>query len=113
MLSVYQVTREAHDRALRGEGPTLIDAQVSRLTPHSSDDDERRYRSQDEIAAARRNDPLVRARTYLQSVGLLDEDWEIDLANRVRAAIQEALDCALSAPPPDPASATRHVFKES
>lgn len=42
-LEVYRVVKEARERALRGEGPTLIEAVVNRLVPHSSDDDDRTY----------------------------------------------------------------------
>src|SRR5213078_3657625 len=82
LLAVYAAAAEARERALRGEGPTLIDAHVSRLTPHSSDDDDRRYRDPAELAHARDNDPLLRTRTYLRQVGLLDEAAEIALAER-------------------------------
>jgi 2-oxoisovalerate dehydrogenase E1 component alpha subunit len=112
LLAVYRAASEAVERALCGGGPTLIDAHVARLTPHSSDDDERRYRDPDDLAQARRNDPLVQTREYLGGVGLLDEERELALANRVRAAVEDALEHAIAAPPPDPATATRHVFKE-
>ena len=112
LLAVYHATSEARERALAGQGPTLIDAHVSRLTPHSSDDDDKRYRDPDELARSRQNDPLVRARDYLCSAGLLDEACEQALAARVRAAVDEALEFALAAPLPDPSEATRRVLKE-
>ncbi|PMU47525.1 2-oxoisovalerate dehydrogenase, partial [Pseudomonas sp. GP01-A3] len=51
-LEVYRVTKEAADRARRGEGPTLIEAVSYRLTAHSSDDDDRIYRSREEVEEA-------------------------------------------------------------
>ena len=49
-LEVYKVVKEAADRGRRGEGPTLIETISYRLTPHSSDDDDRAYRDPDEVA---------------------------------------------------------------
>lgn len=112
LLAVYEATRAARERALRGLGPTLIDAQVPRLTAHSSDDDDSRYRSPEEREAARQRDPLPRACDYLRAWGLLDEARERELRARVQAQVEEALQAALAAPEPDPAEATRHVFKE-
>ena len=40
-LEVYKAVKEAAERARRGEGPTLIEAVSYRLTPHSTDDDDR------------------------------------------------------------------------
>src|ERR671914_3152143 len=49
VLAVYEVAREAFHRARAGEGPTLIEAKTYRMTAHSSDDDDRRYREREEI----------------------------------------------------------------
>src|SRR5215216_6920990 len=49
VFAVYEAAKEAVDRARRGEGPTLIEARTYRLTAHSSDDDDRRYREREEI----------------------------------------------------------------
>jgi 2-oxoisovalerate dehydrogenase E1 component alpha subunit len=112
LLAVYTATTEAVERALRGQGPTLIDAHVARLTPHSSDDDHSRYRSPDELAQLRQRDPLVRAQRLLREAGKLDEHSEQQMLERVRAQVEDALQFALAAPEPDPATATTHVFKE-
>src|SRR3990170_905145 len=58
-LGCYAAAREAHARARRGEGPTLIEANVVRLTSHSSDDDQRRYRDPAEVEALKERDPLA------------------------------------------------------
>ena len=58
-LAVYQVVKEAADRGRRGDGPTLIEALVHRMTPHSSDDDHRAYRTDEEISVAKAEDPLL------------------------------------------------------
>ena len=112
VLAVYRATREAADRARRGEGPTLIEARVYRLSPHSSDDDDRRYRAPAEVAEARKAEPLVRFRRYLEEEGLLDEQRERDLQQAVVAEVEAALAEAEQAPAPRPEDALRHVFAE-
>jgi len=49
IVAVYEATSEASDRARDGQGPTLIEAMVERYLPHTSDDDDRRYRTVEEI----------------------------------------------------------------
>src|SRR5687768_4606951 len=63
--AVYDTTSEAVARARRGEGPTLIEAQVVRLVAHSNADDQSAYRTEDELVAARGRDPLPLARSRL------------------------------------------------
>ena len=58
VLACYAAAREAVALARAGEGPTLIEAKVTRLTAHSSDDQQTKYRSAEELAAERGRDPL-------------------------------------------------------
>src|SRR5207245_10960429 len=66
VLECFRVTREAYDRAKRGEGPTLIEFAVPRLGSHSSDDQQERYRSREELEQVRKRDPLLTFRAYLE-----------------------------------------------
>src|SRR5205814_2939091 len=59
-LAVYRATREARERALRGEGPTLIEAVTFRIAGHSSSDDPRRYRPDAWVEECTKQDPLAR-----------------------------------------------------
>ncbi|MFL1673135.1 thiamine pyrophosphate-dependent dehydrogenase E1 component subunit alpha [Paenibacillus dendritiformis] len=111
-LEVYKVTKEAADRARRGEGPTLIEAVVYRLVPHSSDDDDRTYRSREEVEEARKKDPLVTFSTYLKDVGLLDEPAEKEIHDRMLMEVDEATDYAENAPDSAPEDALKHVYAE-
>jgi len=110
VLECYRVAKEAYDRAKRGEGPTLIEYRVERLGSHSSDDQQERYRPKEEIEAARRRDPLVTFRAYLESVGLMDEPRGQALTARIKREIDEATDSADAEPLPDPSTAERHVY---
>ena len=94
ILAVYHTTREAVDKARKGGGPTLIEAVTYRLGPHSSSDDPRRYRTDEELAEWKRRDPLVRFRKYLEKKRIWSETEEKqaqDDANReIDQAIQHA-----------------------
>jgi 2-oxoisovalerate dehydrogenase E1 component alpha subunit len=113
VLACYAAGREAIDRARRGDGPTLIEAKVTRLTGHSSDDQQTRYRSAEELAEALRRDPLVRFREQLREAGVLDGAREDALNAEVRAIVDDATDWAEAQPDPDPATATRHVYADA
>ncbi len=112
VLAVYEVAREAFERARRGEGPTLIEARTYRMTAHSSDDDDRRYREREEIEEWRLKDPIVRFERYLMENNLLDEERKEALEAEIRAEVAEASDYAESAPYADPEEALEGVYAE-
>jgi len=89
-LEVYKVISEAVERARKGAGPSLIEARTYRVTPHSSDDDDRSYRPRAEVDAYRKNDPLDIARKDLLNSGLLNDDIVAQLEARVQNMIVEA-----------------------
>ncbi|MBI3979906.1 MAG: thiamine pyrophosphate-dependent dehydrogenase E1 component subunit alpha [Chloroflexi bacterium] len=111
-IAVHAVTRDAVERARRGDGPTLIEAKCVRLTGHSSDDDERRYRSPEEIESARRRDPVPRFRRLLLEHGVLDEASEREIQERVALAVDDATEFAEGSPMPLPETAALHVYHE-
>ncbi|MGE5704990.1 MAG: thiamine pyrophosphate-dependent dehydrogenase E1 component subunit alpha, partial [Clostridia bacterium] len=111
-IETYKAMKEAVARARAGEGPTLIEAITYRLVPHSSDDDDRVYRTRDEVEEAKQNDPLVRFAAYLREVGLWDEEKQQALAERVQKEVDEATEYAENAPYPAPESAMRYVYEE-
>ncbi len=110
VLECYRAGREAIERARAGEGPTLIEAKVSRLTAHSSDDQHTKYRTAEEIEAERARDPLPRFRDQLRDAGLLDEAAEERIVAESRKVVEDATDWAEAQPDPDPATAQRHVY---
>src|SRR4029078_11186923 len=90
VLGCYRAAKEAVDRARRGEGPTLIEAKVIRLTAHSSDDQQTKYRSAEELADLQAQDPLPRFRAELKDAGVLSDELEAKIAAHVQAAIHRA-----------------------
>ena len=110
VLACYAVAREAVDRARAGEGPTLIEAKVTRLTAHSSDDQQTKYRSEEELAAERARDPLPLFRAQLRDAGVLTDEVEDRVRADITAAVDDATTYAEAQPDPDPATATANVY---
>jgi 2-oxoisovalerate dehydrogenase E1 component alpha subunit len=112
VLACYAASRAAVARARAGEGPTLIEAKVMRLTAHSSDDQQTKYRSEDELAAEKALDPLPLFRAQLADAGILTPEVEARIAAEVTAAVDDATDYSESQPDPDPSTAMKWVFAE-
>ncbi len=112
VLAVYSAAKEAVERARNGDGPTFIEAKTYRLVPHTSDDDDRRYRSREEVEEWEKKGPLVRFRAWLEENGVASKSEIDEIETKAMAEIDAATEYAEAAPTPDPASAMRHVFVE-
>lgn len=93
-LQVFAAVKQARDRAMNEEGPTLIEAVTDRLTPHSSDDNDKVYRKKEELEMAQENDCIAVFRTYLQDLGILTEEIEQSMKNDITNEINDATDYA-------------------
>ncbi|MDT8898645.1 thiamine pyrophosphate-dependent dehydrogenase E1 component subunit alpha [Thermanaerothrix sp. 4228-RoL] len=109
-LAVYDAVARAVEKARRGEGPTLIEARMYRLTPHSSDDDDRSYRSREEVEAHKRRDPLLRMRQHLEAQGWLSAERLQAMEAEIKALVDTAVNEATQAPYPAPEEAAGPVF---
>ena len=112
VLACYAAARDAVERARSGGGPTLIEAKVTRLTAHSSDDQQTKYRSAEELETERGHDALPRFREQLREAGILTEAIEADLTAELKAIVEDATDFAEAEADPDPATALRYVYAE-
>jgi 2-oxoisovalerate dehydrogenase E1 component alpha subunit len=112
VLACYRASKEAVDRARLGDGPTLIEAKVIRLTGHSSDDQQTKYRPEQELAELRGHDALPRFRDELHDAGVLTDEIEARIASEIKADVEAATDYAEAQPDPDPSTAMRWVFAE-
>jgi 2-oxoisovalerate dehydrogenase E1 component alpha subunit len=112
VLACYRVAREAIDRARAGEGGTLIEAKVSRLTAHSSDDQQTKYRTAEELEAQKALDPLPRFRSQLHDAGVVGDEGLEAITSEIAAIVDEATTYAEGEPDPDPATATWWVYHE-
>ena len=100
-LAVYKVSKDAADRARRGDGPTLIEAKTYRYYAHTSDDDDTLYRTREEVEQWRRRDPVAQLRVYLIEQRLLSEADDERLETEIAAIVKNAVDAADAAPDPD------------
>jgi 2-oxoisovalerate dehydrogenase E1 component alpha subunit len=112
VFAVYAAMQRAVERARRGEGPTLLEARTYRLVPHTSDDDDRVYRSREEVAHWQARDPLDGFRRALLDAGIVDEGLVAETSRRVAREVDEATDFALAAPYAGPETVLRHVYAE-
>ena len=101
----YEATRQAIAHA-RGQGPVLLEMKLERLMPHTTDDDDRRYRPGDEVDEARKRDPVTTMSRDLVEQGILTQAQVDDIQEQARMAVDEATDAADAASPPD--SSTLH-----
>ena len=111
-LACYEAMRTAVDRARKGQGPTLIECKTYRYHPHTSDDDDRTYRTREEVEEAKTKDPLLVFGRYLMEQGLIDEDGIESLRAELKEEVDRAVDEAWNAPDADPETALGHVFAE-
>ncbi len=93
VLAVYVAVQEAVDRARAGKGPTLIEAVTYRLAMHTTADDPKKYRSDEEVKKWEKRDPVPRFEKYLRDKGVLDDktvaELEEDIAERIRKGVAE------------------------
>ncbi len=113
LLAVYDVMAEAVRRAYSGEGPTLIEAKTYRPVPHSSDDDDRSYRTREEVEAWKKKDPILRYRDYLMAEGILTQSVLDEYEIRARREVDEAQARADAAPYPAGEDALGSVYAEA
>jgi 2-oxoisovalerate dehydrogenase E1 component alpha subunit len=103
VLAVHAVMQHLVDRARSGGGPALLEALTYRYGPHSSADDDRLYRKEEEVKAWReQRDPIRRMRRFLEERGLWSEDREGALLAHVKAEVDAGAERAEATPDPPP-----------
>jgi len=111
-LTVLQTTRWVIEECRRGLGPKLIEAKTYRYAPHTSSDDDRRYRTRAELEEWTRKDPIDRLRNRLLADGVLTPDADGAIRAAAQREIDEAVEAAERAPDPPDDDAFRYVFAE-
>lgn len=111
-LEVYRVVKEARERAIAGEGPTLVEIMSYRVTGHSTTDNDLEYRTKEEVEPYKQNDPILTYRRYLEEAGLWSEDQEAKLQADIRAILDEATQYAERAPFQTPEQSMLHVYAD-
>jgi 2-oxoisovalerate dehydrogenase E1 component alpha subunit len=112
LLAVYPAARAAVERARSGEGPSLIEARAYRYMPNTSNDDDTRYRSREEVEAWRKRDPIARLRAHLLASGALEPVAATTLETEVAEVVAEAALWAESQPDAPPEDALLHTWAD-
>src|SRR5438132_13365676 len=109
-VTAYHVAQQAVARARAGDGPTLIECLVDRLGAHSSEDDQRRYRTQEEIEQLAQNDCLEQFRRRLLEEGILKENDVSEMEDAVKEQVNRETRQALEARDAEPGNALTNVY---
>src|SRR5438094_868608 len=109
-VTCYVVSKEAVARARAGEGPTLIECLVDRLGAHSSEDDQRRYRTQEEIELLAENDCLERFKKRLLEEGVMTAKQVAEYEEAVKEEVTKATKDGMDSADPAPEDALKNVY---
>ena len=99
-IACYAATRDALQRARSGGGPTLIEAKCYRFLAHSTDDDDTAYRTREEVAERRKDDPVPGFERFLVNAGVMNPAQADEMRASVLAEINDATDRAEKMPYP-------------
>jgi 2-oxoisovalerate dehydrogenase E1 component alpha subunit len=112
LLAVYNAARTAVQRARSSDGPSLIEARAYRFMPNTSNDDDTRYRSRDEVDEWRKRDPIARLREHLVSADAIAGSRLEALEQEVAEEVAEAATWAEAQPDAEPEAALLHTWAE-
>jgi 2-oxoisovalerate dehydrogenase E1 component alpha subunit len=110
LFAVYAATKDAVDKARQGGGPTLLECVTYRLGAHSTSDDWKKYRSNEEVEDWKKKDPLIRLRLYLENRSAWSESEEAKLRKQLESTINEGISRAEKIPPPAVQTMFEDVF---
>jgi 2-oxoisovalerate dehydrogenase E1 component alpha subunit len=100
-LATYKVMKEAVERARAGGGATLLEAKTYRPVPHSSDDDDRSYRTREEVEEWKKKDPILCGKALLMEAGIFTDKLSQEYDERVAAEVDDATQFAEEQPYPE------------
>ncbi|MHC4550028.1 MAG: thiamine pyrophosphate-dependent dehydrogenase E1 component subunit alpha [Planctomycetota bacterium] len=109
VLAVYEVTKEAVDRARAGEGPTLIEADTMRMRGHAIHDDAK-YVPDEMFEAWEKRDPIRSFAERLGKADLLDDELDGEIRAQVKTELEAETEDAMAQPLPDPAHELEGVY---
>lgn len=109
VFAVYKVTREAIDKARRGEGPTMIECLTYRMGDHTTADDASRYRPEEEVERWKKRDPVLRLRLFMEKRGLWTEEYQKEVEDRAKDMVDEAVRKEEALEPPSPEDMFRYT----
>ena len=112
VIAVYEATKEAIERARRGEGPSIVECKTFRWHGHFEGEEALgwAYRSQEEIEEWKKKDPIPRFENELKSRNILDDQKIKSTWDEIRNEIEEAVKFAKESPLPEPEDAIKNIY---
>lgn len=110
VIAVRARTEDAIAAARAGNGPTLIEALTYRLGDHTTADDARRYRSDEEVKAHWQQEPIGRLKKYLVSQGVWTKEDEESLVGDCQREVEAAAERYLAQKPLAPTAMFDHLY---
>lgn len=111
-VKVAEVAHEAIERARRGDGPTFIEAKTYRFRGHSMSDAEA-YRTKDEVAEAKNDDPILLVKNRILENNWATENELEEIENKVKIFIDECENFAETSPFPDTEVMYKYVYSQT
>jgi pyruvate dehydrogenase E1 component alpha subunit len=111
IIAMAEATHQAIEKARQGQGATLIEALSYRLGDHTTADDARRYRSNEEVEQAWQKEPLKRFRHYLYQQNLWDDTKEQALLKECEQQVEQAVTTYQHYTPQPPEAMFDHLYE--
>ena len=111
-LAMFAATQEAIQRAKLHQGPTLIEAFTYRICDHTSADDAKRYRSEEELESWKKKDPLTRLKIYLEKEGIWTEKDQEQTEKENEETIAKAIEEADALPAVTPEDMFQYMYED-
>ena len=112
-VAVYEAVRDAREYATSGAGAIIVEAMCYRFLSHTTDDDERTYRTREEVAEQRVNDPVPRFEKRLIDEGVLTAEQIETMRKETAARVNATTDAIEQEPAPDPKTLYTEVYAGS
>ncbi len=112
-VAVYESVKRARERVIAGKGPIIVEAMCYRFLSHTTDDDERTYRTREEVAEQRVNDPVPRFEKRLIDEGVLTAEHIETMRKETAARVNATTDAIEQEPSPNPATLYDAVYAGS
>ncbi|GAC1544839.1 MAG: 3-methyl-2-oxobutanoate dehydrogenase subunit alpha [Candidatus Velthaea sp.] len=100
-IAVYRTVKDAREYVLGGAGPVLVEAKCYRFLSHTTDDDDRTYRSKDEVDKARANDPVPKFESWLLEAGVISAAQVAAIRASIAQLVNETTDAVEKEPWPE------------
>lgn len=102
VFAVYKATKEALEKAKKGNGPSFIECFTYRMSDHTTADDASRYRPKEEMEAWKQRDPVLRLKLFMEKKGLWTEQYQKEIEEKFKTLAGDTIKAAESAGPPNP-----------